>query len=119
MATKSKLVAAGLWGGVADAVESDFQTGAVATGSTQATALALTADATLVATTAASTGVLLRAERGSQTVYNGGANALAVYPPVGGTINNGAANAAFSVGAGKSAMFMSPDGAAFVSLLSA
>lgn len=31
-------------------------------------------------------------------IFNGGANALAVYPPVGGVINALAANAAYSVG---------------------
>lgn len=37
-------------------------------------------------------------------VHNGGANALSVYPPTGGSINAAAANAALSVAAGKTAL---------------
>lgn len=73
--------------------------GIVAAGSTQATATVLTADDNAVATTAASTGVLLPiGEPGkTMTVFNGGANTLSIYPPLGGTINGGAANAAVTI----------------------
>lgn len=119
MGTKDKIVKSGVFGNTADAVIGDMVTGVTAAGSTQATATALTADHTKVGTTALSTGVILRQIAGMQVVYNGGANALAVYPPVGGTINSGAANAAFSVATTKTAVFMSSDGVSFVAVLSA
>lgn len=71
-----------------------------ATGTTQTTALALTADVNIVTTAAASTGVVLPStlSAGDEIwVVNYGANSLAVYPPVGGKINNGTLNASISV----------------------
>jgi hypothetical protein len=83
-----------------------------ATGSTQGTALSMPSDFNIFATTAASTGAILPAT-GFQyqitdtiIVVNHGANALSVYPPVGGTIGTTAANTAFSVPAGKTAWFL-------------
>jgi hypothetical protein len=80
-------------------------TALTATGSTQATALSLISNFSIFGTVAASTGALLAAREG--IVVNGGANALTLYPPVGGNINGGATNAGVSVPAGKSAMFSS------------
>lgn len=119
MATHDKLVKTGIWGETAKAVVGDMATGLTAAGSTQATALALTADHNKIGTAALNTGVLLRKVAGMQTVYNGGANAVSVYPPVGGTINSGAANAAFSVATTKTAAFLSADGVNFIAVLSA
>lgn len=119
MGTKDKLVATGMFTNTADAVTGDMKTGVTAAGNSQATALALVADHTKIATAAASTGVILRKVGGTQTVYNGGASTVAVYPPVGGTINSGAANAAFSVATTKSAVFISANGVDFVAVLSA
>lgn len=119
MGTKDKLVATGVFTNTADAITGDMKTGLTAAGTTQATALALTADLNKIGTAAASSGVKLRKTGGVQVVYNGGANAVAVYPPVGGTINSGAANAAFSVAATKSAQFYSADGVTFIATLSA
>lgn len=79
---------------------SSVATALTATGTTQATALSITADVNFVSTVGASSGVI---------VYNGvigdstfimndaGANALTVYPPVGGKFNNLATNAGFSL----------------------
>lgn len=119
MATKDKLVKSGIHTNTADAVCGDMKTGVTAAGATQATATALTHDHTKIGTAAASTGVILRKIAGMQTVYNGGASTVSVYPPVGGTINSGAANAAFSVATTKSAAFLSADGVTFVAILSA
>lgn len=119
MATTDKLAATGLWNESAKAVTGDMATGLTAAGTTQATALVLVADHNKIGTAAASSGALLRKISGMQSVYNGGANAVAVYPPVGGTINSGAANAAFSVAATKSAVFISANGVDFVAVLSA
>lgn len=77
-------------------------TGLTSTGTSQATALLISADANFVSTVAASTGVIL---------YNGvvgdscfivndaGANALTVYPPVGSKFNNLSTNTGFSLSA--------------------
>lgn len=95
----------------------------IATGSTQATALLLPSDVNVVITTAASTGVILAANPapGDEIVVaNLGANALLVYPPLGGTIQGGSTNAGFSVAAGKSAKFVARTGSLnFIALLSA
>lgn len=94
-----KLVAAGLPGPAAAAITGDAANNLTATGTTQATALLLPADANRFTTVAASTGAILPPMNAGDTVvvYNGGANALALYPPVGGVINQGAVNAAYTV----------------------
>lgn len=94
-----KLVASGLPGPLANAVVGDVANGLTATGTTQATALQLQADVNRFTTVAASSGAILPAMNpgDSCVVFNGGANALLVYPPVGGTINALAANAGYSV----------------------
>lgn len=74
--------------------------GITATGSTQGTAYALGAVNSNVTTTAASTGVILpvaTAPGEELRVMNYGANSLSVYPPVGGKVNNGSANAAVAL----------------------
>lgn len=94
-------------GAIADI--SSSVTGLTAAGSTQGTALALdTTTYQRVNTVAASTGVRLPAAvAGTRiVVFNMGANALAVYPATGETINALAANAALSIVAGKGAEFI-------------
>ncbi len=83
-----------------------------ASGTTQVTALALPTDFNVFSTVAASSGAILPAT-GFQVqttdtiiVVNHGANALSVYPPLGGTIGVSAANTAFSVPSGKTAWFL-------------
>lgn len=78
-----------------------------AAGITQATALQLNLDWSEVLTTAAGSGVVLLALQPGQTqvVYNGGANALKVYPPNGWAIDALGANAAYSLAAGKTQFF--------------
>jgi len=82
-------------------------TGLVATGTTQGTALALTTDWNDFATVAANTGGILQALAAGQTqeVFNGGANALKVYPPVGCQIDALGANAAYSLATNKRQIF--------------
>ena len=119
MATQDKLVKLGMWPEVAKALAGDFATGLTATGSTQATAYPLTTDTNAFSTVAASTGAQLRAIPGRQIILNAGANALSVYPPLGGNINALAANAAFSQTAGKAAEYFSADGVFFIALMGA
>ena len=96
-------------GALTGSIPSDFRppgviylastTSITAAGATQGTATALSATALehFVTTVAASTGVRLptpAAAGAKYTIYNRGANALNVYPAVGGVIDAGAVNAA-------------------------
>ena len=98
----------------------------VATGATQATALLVTACSNLFVVVGAGTGVILplltqsRAGGGDIiAVYNNGANALLVYPPVGFVIGTLAANATVSIPSGKAAFFSPLGNNNYVYLLSA
>ena len=85
-------------------------TGLTATGTNQATALQLANRSGLneITTVASSTGVVLPAPKYlgmTITVANQGAHPLAVYPQLGGTIDNGTVNASVSLGTGKAAAY--------------
>lgn len=82
--------ALGIGGGVATAVS--------AAGTTQGTATTLPPlSAVMIGTAAASSGVILTAGAPSDSimVYNGGANPVTVYPPVGAKFNSLSANTGF------------------------
>lgn len=82
-------------------------TGLTAAGSTNADALQLVADSNLVTTTGSGTGVLLPNAEDRSVVYvgNGGSNALKIYPPASGQLNNQTATTgSITVGAGKGAV---------------
>lgn len=117
----SKLVGGGLSANAANAITGDTATALTATGSTQATALAIGASNNFVGTTAASTGVILPLGNNGDSIfiYNGGANTLTVYPPVGGTINNLSANTGFSVATLKSVLCVYSDADSVATILSA
>lgn len=89
-------------------------------GTTQATALKIGSDHTQFTTVAASSGAVLPAPNAGEwrSVFNGGANALTVYPNVGGTINGGSVNAGVSVAAGKGALFIPLDGLTWFAIIS-
>jgi hypothetical protein len=70
-------------------------TGLTATGTTQATALALTSTFSIIGTTASSTGVV--ATNKDSFIQNAGAQTLTVYPPLGWSINGLAANTGIPV----------------------
>lgn len=100
----SLLRGGGVWGGTLHDTASLAASGA---GTTQATAAAITTDLTKFTTVALNAGAILPTATNageSYAVINAGANALALYPPVGHSANAGAANAAVSVAVGKSAM---------------
>lgn len=121
MTYEAKLVQAGMWDTLAKQVAGgDVQIAITALGATQATATPITGDIVQVTVAAAATGVQL-AQLGSAyvQVFNGAANAVLVYPPVGSTINAGAANAGFSIPAGKAASFVTGDGIFWIAHLSA
>ena len=118
-----KMVNAGLAPLAASQISGDFQGGLTAAGTTQATALGVYTDNVIVTTCAAGAGVILQGPSFGQgdSVFcqNLGANALLVYPPVGGQINALALNAGFSVPAGKSVLLVSTGNGNFGTLLSA
>lgn len=99
-----------------------------ATGSTIAGALLLLADFNLLGTVASGTGVQLPPAEGQpeQVMFNGGVNAVLVYPQPNEIINAGAVGVAFSVAAGKGAVFfpgknnsVTPSIGAYVGIVSA
>jgi len=90
---------AGLSAVTAKAITGTTANALTATGSTQAGALPLPADTCKFTTVGSGTGALIPPSNPGDagTVYNGGANALLLYPPVGGTINGLSANAGYSI----------------------
>ena len=91
-----KVFGAGLSLPLAAAICKDTATSISAAGTTQVTATELTASDNELTTVGAGSGVALAsaiATGDSQTVFNAGANAVKVYPPVGMKINALATNA--------------------------
>ncbi len=90
MALAYKVFGAGLNTLAVASLCNDVSPGLTATGTNQATALALTAADNEFTTVSANTGGILYAGTpgDEQWVYNAGVNALTVYPPVGSKINN-------------------------------
>ena len=79
----------------------DVATGLTATGSDQSGAFEVTTAKAAFGTVAAGTGAVLddqAAPGDTQMIYNGGANALTVYPPSGAQINALATNAGVLLG---------------------
>lgn len=100
MALASEMVAGGLFASTAESINGRIENGITAAGTTQATAYQLTKSISIIGTAALSSGVILPGNCGHSDVLrvkNEGANAATVYPPVGGTIDGGAANAGVSV----------------------
>lgn len=116
MPIAKNLMGSGCAGGLARRITGGVTTSLTAAGSAQTDALAITDDINIVTTAAASTGVRLRSDLisgDSQEVVNYGANTLNVYPPTGGKINNGSANAAVTVAANASAIYTCINGTDF------
>lgn len=99
MPVQARLVVAGMSATEAQASVGTAQDQLVATGASQATAAPVPADNNRFTNVAAATGCILPAMNPGDniTIMNAGANALKVYPPVGGQINALGANAAYSV----------------------
>lgn len=118
MPTKQNLMGAGCPALQAVASMGFVSNALTATGSTQGTALALPTDFNVFTTVAASTGGLLPAAgvnyqvADTIIVVNHGANALTIYPQVGGKIGVAAVNAGLSVPSGKMAWFTVTDATA-------
>jgi hypothetical protein len=89
-------------------VNPSLMTGLTATGSSQATAFPLTNNTLHEFTTvASSTGAILPigVTPSEVTIYNNGASTLTLYPPKGGSIDAGTANASVSLAAGSGVTF--------------
>jgi hypothetical protein len=99
MSLQARLVTAGISAPAAQAIQGTVAPGLTATGTTQAGALPLGADCCNFTTVPAGSGAILPTMNpGDQiSVYNGGANALLVYPPVGAQIKSLAVNAGYSI----------------------
>ena len=122
MAQQKKLTGASLPPLAANSIVGDIDlgpapfTGAVAAGTTQLTAYQISAVNTKFGTVAASSGAILPPPNVTSPgdeiwVSNFGANALTLYPAVGGTIDNGAANASVSIAANATKIFKCVDNA--------
>lgn len=101
MPLQQRLTVSGLTAVNAAAIQGLVANNLTALGTTQGNALPLPADINKFTTVAAGTGTVLPAMNpgDSVTLFNGGANALLVYPPVGGKINSLGNNAGYSVAA--------------------
>lgn len=99
MPLAQRLVVAGTAAPQAQAIQGTVANNLTATGTIQGNALPLPADICKFTTVAAGTGTILPAANpaDSGTLFNAGANALLVYPPVGGKINALGTNAGYSV----------------------
>lgn len=101
MSAGQRLTAAGLSAINAIAIQGTVANTLTALGTTQANALQIPADICKFTTVAAGTGAVLPASNPGDggTVFNGGANALLLYPPVGGKVNALGTNAGYSIAA--------------------
>lgn len=99
MPAAQRLTVSGLSALNAQAIQGTVANNLTATGSTQVTALSLPADICKFTTVSASTGAIIPPSNPADggTVFNAGAQALSLYPPVGGKINALGTNAAYSV----------------------
>lgn len=121
MATRQRLMAAGMQALNANHLGQDTLSTIAGAGTAQTDATAIASTFTIISTAPSNSGVVLK-NAGSQPVnviYNGGGNTLKVYPATGEKINNGTATTgAFSLTTLKTAIFVGTEGA-WIGLLSA
>ncbi len=94
----------------------------VAAGTTQATATLLINGMNGITTAAAGSGVILNLNNltsDCQVVYNGGANSVSVYPPVGSRINGLTANAPMTLATNTACQFWFLSDTRIIGILSA
>jgi hypothetical protein len=105
---KANLMGTGTPAEQAKSISGRVVTGLTSSGSSsQANSLAISAEINVVTTTGANTGVRLPANLSagdSMLVVNNGASTLFIYPPVGGIINGGSADAKVDVATLKGAL---------------
>lgn len=129
MTIKRNAMGAGTPAGQASSVIGSIVDNFVATGTTQANAALLSlASNTFVVTGAGNTGVILPPGNGTGDqlsagdwvrIYNYTGNSILVYPPVGGKLANGTANASITLANTKGAAFLNRNGLDFGVITSA
>ena len=121
MTVTKNLLGSGVAGLTADAITGFPSLAQTATGASQG-ALALPTDFVVYTTSTLNNGPTLPTTAGtgdSFVVVNNTANSINVWPPTGGAIGTGSANAALAVGAGKSAVFYALGNGNYAAVLSA
>ena len=116
MALKGDLMAASLPPSAASKLGFDPLTTVAAAGSSQASATVLAANCTNI--TSGTGGVIIGLPEEIQLIMNNSGSSISLYPPVGGTINGGTVNAAYSLTNGK-ATTVFPAGTNFIANQSA
>lgn len=120
MALKQELMASSLPGAAASKIGFDTPNTAVAAaGSTQGGATVLTSNFSLV-TSGGAGGVIIREQHAPTvvSVASGAGGTITVYPPLGGSINNSAANTGFTLAVGVTGIFI-PAGLNWMAIRSA
>jgi hypothetical protein len=99
MALAARMLVSGLSAVQCQAIQGTTANNLTATGTVQGNALPLPADLCKFTTVAAGTGAIIPAANPGDggSVFNGGAQALLLYPPVGGKVNALGTNAGYSV----------------------
>jgi hypothetical protein len=103
-----KVFPSGLSGLAVQSMCKDVADSLTATGTVQGDAYHVTTAKAYFSTVAAGSGARLDTQASSgddQAIYNGGANALKVYPPTGARINNAATNAAVTLAPNTGCLF--------------
>lgn len=121
MTTTVNLTGSGVPGLTADAITFFPTLAQTATGASQGS-LTLPSDFVAYTTSTASNGPTLPSTAGAGDSYliaNNTANSINVWPPTGGSIGSGSANAALAVAAGKSAVFYALGNGSYVAVVSA
>lgn len=121
MTTTVNLTGTGVPGGTADAITGFVSLAQTATGASQGS-LAFPSDIVEYTTSTAANGPTLPSTSGSgdtYTVVNKTANSINVWPASGFKINNGSADAAQAIAAGKSAQFISLGNGNWIAVVSA
>lgn len=121
MALAREIMGGGFSAVGADAIQGGANLTISAAGTTQATATAITTSNNFVTTVGAGAGVILPAVQQGDwlIIYNSGANALSIYPPVGGKINQLSTNAAMTLATNTNVIFFCFSSTQFVAHLSA
>ena len=117
-----KVMGAGVNGFAVEAICLDVASGLTATGTTQADAYVLAAASNAFSTVASGTGAVLYSVTvagDSQMVYNGGANALKVYPPSGEKLNALATDAPMTLAVNTACLFSKLTPTVWTGILSA
>lgn len=104
----NQIMGGGFSAGQVAALAGTIKTGISAAGTTQGTATTINSAVNMIGTAAASSGVICAQlyPGDSMWIYNGGANAVTVYPPTSAKFNSLSTNAGFSLGVNSACMVL-------------